>query len=130
MIESIKLMQIELKKQIPNLNRGGCIQFAYYFTNKLKELKIPYKVYAFNYDKIGKTYDTFEAVDHIVVYLDGIGFVDGHKILHKKNERYKRQIKLKNLDRLRSSEYCWNTEYPTRLNPKLEEIINTYINGN
>lgn len=130
MIESIKLMQNELKKEIPNLNKGGCIQFAYYFTNVLKKLNIPYKVYAFNYTKIGRTYNTFEAVDHVVVWLEGIGYLDGHKFISKNPYNYKRHIKLKNLDKLRSSYYCWNSEYNTRFNPKLEEIINKYINDN
>lgn len=130
MKESIELMQIVLKKEIPDLNKGGCIHFAYYFTNVLKKLNIPYKVYGFNTIKIGKTYNTFEAVDHIVVYLDGIGYLDGHKFLSKNPYRYQRHIKLKNLDKLRSSYYNWNYEYDIRLNPKLEKIINKYINDN
>lgn len=124
--KQVELMQSEIKEKIPSLNCGGCIHFAYYFTERLKELKIPYKVYSFNNWATGKTYSTFKSVHHITVYIDRIGFVDGYKTVQHKNKRYKCHIRLKDLNRLRWRS-DWNHEYNVNCNQLLEKIINKYI---
>ena len=124
----IAIIQEKLSQKISTLNNGGCIHFAYYFSLALKRLKIPYKVYlAHSWRPIGNTYATFIAVSHVVVYVEGIGYIDGHNTDFSIKEQYKycRQTKL-NLDILRSS-YKWNDAYRWKNNKTLEKIINTYL---
>lgn len=123
--KKIKALQKEINKKIPDLNSGGCIWFGFYFSKALADIGIPYKVYGFNYEKIGRTYGSFESVNHIMVYIDGIGFIDGYKTVDKYEARVKRHIKL-NVLKLATG-YQWNTYYDTDYNNDLEEIINTYI---
>lgn len=123
----IKSMQRELRQAIPNLNFGGCIHFAYYFTKALKKAGIDYKVYGFHHSPIGKTYETFGSIAHVTVWIENIGFVDGHETDgHYIDYDYKNHIKLKNLNRLRY-EYEWNPSYDLEDNEVLEKIINKYI---
>ena len=86
LIENIKEMQEKIKNNIPAINCGGCIHFAFYFSEKLKSLNIPYKIYCFNSEPIGRrTYNTFRPVDHVVVYIERIGYIDGKKIIKSKS---------------------------------------------
>jgi hypothetical protein len=126
-------MQYELQQKINELNNGGCIHFAYYFSEALKNLKIPHKVYlAHVWRKIGNTYATFHAVSHVVVFIEGIGYIDGHETVDQEDMecsyKYCRQTKL-NLDNLRCN-YEWNSTYRWHNNVKLKKIINTYISDN
>lgn len=127
---SILKMQQKLQEEIPDLNRGGCIWFAVYFVDILKQKKIPYKVYSCNdYEGTGRTYKEFNGSSHIVIYIDNLGYFDGHKFInHLNNFRYIKHLKLKNLQRLAEKEGCWNNEYDkSEYNNKLEQIIKNYI---
>lgn len=126
-------MQQKLRCKVYELNNGGCIHFAYYFSEALKKLNIPYKVYLTHaWGKIGNTYATFRAVSHVMVYVEGIGYIGGHDTIEKEdvkiNYRYCVRTKL-NLDNLRNN-YEWNSMYNLQNNIKLEKIINTYISDN
>lgn len=130
-------MQKELEKTIPYLNHGGCIWFAYYFEKALKRLNIPYKIYAYHHEPIGTTYDSFDGVAHVVVYVENIGLVDGHIMWSNltfysngesiKRYSYKSKLRFKNIHKLATGR-GWNRTYRKDIyNSKLETIINTYI---
>jgi len=121
-------MQEMLQKKIPDLNSGGCIWFAVYFTKILKEKGIPYKVYSCNYyNGTGKTYSSFDGSTHIVLYTNDLGYFDGHRIIKSLNYRYISHLKLKNLKRLAEKEGCWNDWYDIDQNKTLEKIIKNCV---
>jgi hypothetical protein len=115
--------------EIRNISYGGCIHFAYYCSKRFKELNIPHSVYLFDYVPVYNNYKHFESVTHVGIYtpetggFDGLNFKDFKKIYD-----YKRKVTL-NLDKLRN-DYEWCHIYDTSQNERLEQLINTYINGN
>lgn len=124
--EVIEKIQEELKHHIPYLNHGGCIHFAYYFSNVLDLLNIDYKIYALNCDTIGRTYNTFAPVNHIVVFIDGIGFVDGH--VTEVNPRYKCKCQIKLNPNVLRKQYRWNNYYDIEDNKVIKEVLKKYFN--
>lgn len=128
LLNQIKLMQSEIIDNIDNLNSGGCIHFAYYCSKRLTQLKIKHKVLFASFNsKIKYTYDDFESVSHVMVYIPRVGYFDGYKFEKdvKSNYKYLKFLDL-NLNILRN-EYPWNDFYNTKQNRKLETIINNYI---
>ena len=130
--EQVSRLQKEIRKSIDALNSGGCINFAYYFSKKLRELNIDHKVVFTDYDKINFTYKKFAAVSHVLIYVDNIGWIDGEETYtntsFKKN--YVRQLKkipLVKLNNLRSYKYGWNNWYEKSQDTKLEKLINKHI---
>lgn len=129
----IRNLQEELIDSLEFINYGGCVHFAYYFSNALKELKIDHKVVFLanrsNIDESIKNYDTFS---HIMIHIPKIGYVDGHDTFKTKRDlnsyesmRKKSSKKTDlNLFRMRPG---WNTEYDTSNNEYLEATINKYI---
>lgn len=129
LVDEISKLQAVLNKEVPDLNCGGCIHFAYYMSKRLKELNIEHSVFLFDYIPVYNSYKHFKTVTHVGVYIPGIEGFDGHKFRpFKKMFDYRRKVTL-NLDKLRN-DYEWNYEYDTSQNQKLEQFINTYINGN
>lgn len=125
--ETIILMQKELRKKVIDLNSGGCIHFAGYFSKALQRKKIPHKVYCGNYScSIGRTYSTFDSVSHVVVLIEDIGYIDGYSTKNNLDYTYRAQIKLRNFKRL-GFDYEWNNAYDIDQNELVEEIINKYI---
>ena len=128
--DNLSSMQAELQKFIPNLISGGCIHFAYYFSKALKKLGVPYKVYmASSYRrKFGNSYKSFTPVSHILVFVEDVGFIDGHETLETLKDWYACHavLKLQNLNKLRF-EYEWNDYYSLASNNLLEQTINKYI---
>lgn len=129
----IESMQEELCDRIYSLNSGGCIHFAHYFSKALKNLGVPYKIYALDRNELYfSSYGNFHSVNHVVVYVEGIGYIDGHETVKDPREsyRYRRHIKLKDTDRLRF-DYDWSPFYSGGYyNPILEKIVNKYISDN
>ncbi len=125
-------IQKELLNKVPDLNWGGCIQFAYYFSNTLNLLNIPHKVLLCNKpcDGIpGRSYCKFRAVSHVILYVEGIGYFDGHKIMSKEylRETYSfiRTTKL-DLNLLRTN-YEWNDWYNISDNKIIINTIKKYL---
>jgi len=118
----IKLMQVDLNRRIPNLNSGGCVQFAYFFSKKLKSLNVPHRVYYLDYYQDELIGDTCE---HVVVYIRNIGYIDGYK-----TKRHVDQFKLTrdDINKTRKSPY-WNTLYNKNYNRLISQTINEYFDG-
>ena len=130
--EQVSGLQKEIRKSIDALNSGGCINFAYYFSKKLRELNIDHKVVFTDYDKINFTYKKFVAVSHVLIYIDNIGWIDGEETYTNDSfkKTYARQLKkisLVKLNNLRSYKYGWNVWYERSQNAKLEKLINKHI---
>ena len=104
-------IQRELKDKIHTLNYGGCIHFAYYLSDALNTIGIPHKVYFCDYytENLGNSFKTFDSCYHVVVYVKGIGFIDGHFTKRKSPYPYNRVYKF-DLDRARKI-YSWNRTY-------------------
>lgn len=129
LLDQIQNLHEVLKKEIVNLNYGGCIHFAYFCSKRLRVLNIPHSVYLFDYVPINNTYKHFKSVTHVGIYTPETGGFDGVKFKDfKKIYDYQRKVTL-NLEKLRS-DYEWCSVYDTSQNEKLEQLINTYINGN
>lgn len=125
-------MQKKIQKTIPRLNSGGCIYFANYFSKALDRLNIPNQVY-FVYKKgeDSLSLKNFCGVTHVVVYIKGIGFVDGYRTytdMKQLKEYYFNLFNVKkvriNLDKIVDRKY-WNPKYNTDYNTKLSKIIAT-----
>ena len=128
LVDQISKLQEVLADEIPTLNLGGCIHFAYYCSKRLRELNIEHSVFLFDYVPVYNAYKHFKGVTHVALYIPGIEGFDGHKFSpFKRLYDYRRKVTL-NLDRLRN-DYEWNHDYDTRNNQKLEELVNTYIYG-
>ena len=125
--ERIILIQNELNSKVYSLNSGGCIHFAYYLCSALETLGIPHKPYFCDWYDLGTTYSTFSSCDHVMVYIPGIGYVDGHKTREDLSEyRRKRNIKL-NLHKLRTN-YSWNPYYKKGVyNKVVSKTIKKYL---
>lgn len=122
-------LQERINSNISEINFGGCIHFAYYFSKKLNELNIPHKVFFGNYDSIDLRYEYLDSVNHVMIYIEGIGYIDGKKTLTSSpNYRYKRCLKVseKKLNTMRKT--CdWNNWYETSNNTYLSKLINKFI---
>jgi hypothetical protein len=136
--ELVYKMQVDIRKSIHSLNNGGCIHFAYYFSKALKSVNIPHRILLTNQEPIDIRYDYFEPVSHVLVYIPGIGYIDGYELFPTQvsyfdqwsNERYQRHFNLTNkkLNNLRN-DYQWNRNYSISQNRRLEKIIQKHING-
>lgn len=134
LLNVINRIQRELSWNLEELNSGGCIHFAYYFSNALSLLDIPHKIFLCNrkeYGKVYRTYQDFMSVSHVLVYIDGIGFIDGHKCTSLKEVKREYAYRISSfkmdLDRLRR-EYEWNWMYdPEEGNPMVIDTIKKYL---
>lgn len=129
LVDEIAKLQEVLREEIPWLNMGGCIHFAYYCSERLKQLNIKHSVYLFDYIPVYSTYKHFKSVTYVGIYIPGIEGFDGHKFKpFKKVYDYHRKVNL-SLDKLRK-DYEWADGYDVNNNSKLKQLINTYINDN
>ena len=132
MLENINALQIELRDKIEELNSGGCIYFAYYFSKRLRELQIPHKIVFCDYSKYLPDLIKKEvAMNHVMVHINNIGYIDGHDTFKtKKTVPYrcieKRSLKQVNLDNFINNG-CWSNCYDKNDNIYLESAINKYI---
>ena len=74
---NIESLQDKISRSIRDINEGGCIHFAYYFSKRLAELKIFHKILFVDIDPIDLTYNGFVPVNHVLVWIPEIGYVDG-----------------------------------------------------
>lgn len=135
MKELIELMQEEIYSEIQYLNNGGCATFAYFLSRNLTKLNIPHQITLCddNEECIDDGFTGDYEVFHVLVYIPGIGHVDGYKTRTKSEllESYE-EVKTDFYD-LSDLEYyafngSWNNYYDTDQNNLLESIINEYIN--
>lgn len=130
--KEIKELQKEISEYIANINNGGCIQFAYFFSKKLKELKIPYKICLANDREISFTYNKFNPPEHVLVYIPKIGYVDGKRTFNFKRLKNKyqtfrtKEISLHKIYSFKEN-YSWNYAYNKNQNGLLEKLINDII---
>lgn len=130
--EKIENMQKELNEKIHHLNSGGCIHFAFYFSKQLEELNIPHKIFFGDRDRINITKDYFDTVNHVMVYISKLGYVDGYTTIKYAKLEY-RKTKLMKID-LSPKEirfhWDWSPLYDTTQNILLQSIIKKHINDN
>lgn len=135
MEELIESMQEEIRSEIQCLNDGGCATFAYFLSKNLKKLNIPHQITLCddNEEYVDGGFEGFYEVLHVLVYIPGIGYIDGYKTRSKSNllEDYK-EIKTDFYDLWDLEHYAfngeWNYVYDTDQNDLLESIIDEYIN--
>lgn len=135
MEELIKLMQEEIHSEIKYLNYGGCAKFAYFLSRNLTKLNVPYEITLCddNEEAIEEGFMGDYEVMHVLVYLPGIGHVDGYSTRTKSELLEKYEEIRTDFYYLSDLEYYafngdWNTTYNTNQNELLESIINKYIN--
>lgn len=132
LVEKISKLQKFNKRNICDLNQGGCIQFAYYFSKELKKLKVNHEVVLLDYSTIKKYYfEAFISVNHVLVYIPTIGYVDGintysEEYLFKKYDLSPIPDKFPlNKYRLKAN---WNTDYNKRkFNPILKKQLKNQL---
>jgi hypothetical protein len=130
--KKIKALQKDIKSSIDNINKGGCIHFAYFLSKKLSFLKIPHKVVLIDRSqKIDIRNNFFVGANHAFVFIDGIGYVDGEETCKSYVTNwypYKRSFKsVKKLDYFRNMPDIWSDIYDTEDNFLLEDLINKHI---
>lgn len=134
--KNIAQMQSNIRDEIYAINRGGCIHFAYYFSKRLHELKIPHKI-TFLYDDymFSTKISEFESATHVLVYIPEIGYVDGETTYDKSelrgshyHYRNRKTVKLsvKTLNLFRNTPH-WNPTYSKHQNNNLKDIIYSHI---
>ena len=131
MEEKINKLQKEILKKIKCINQGGCIHFAYYFSKRLRELGIKHSI-VFQHDTyFTLTYKNYIPSHHVVVYIEGIGYIDGESTMQSFEDgmsvvRFSERISLTKLDYFRNK-FEWNFIYDKSQNRKVEKLINKYI---
>lgn len=135
MEELLNEMQITIKNSIEYLNYGGCAKFAYYLSVELTKLGIFHKISLCDrFPKyIDEGFNNKYEVEHVLVYIPKIGYIDGYKTRNLKQlkQRYNYVSSKKyNLDKLKeyAFEGDWNSFYETSQNSSLKRIIKLYIN--
>ena len=131
MKDKINKLQKKISKEIDCINSGGCIHFAYYFSKRLRELRIEHSVAFRHPSQFDLTYAGYFPSEHVAIYIEGIGYIDGESTVQDFKEDYyivrvSRSISLKKLNYFRN-EYEWNDWYDTKQNRKVEQLINKYI---
>ena len=131
MKDKIKKLQREIFKEISWINNGGCIHFAYYFSKRLRELGIEHSVAFRHKTQFDLTYARYGPSQHVAIYIEGIGYIDGESTVQDFKEDYyivrvSKSVSLKKLDYFRN-EYKWNNLYDTEQNRKVEQLIYKYI---
>jgi len=135
LIEVIKDIQ-NVTCKINDINRGGCVHFAYYLSNALKRHGYDHKLVLLNiWQKVNLNLFNNEGCSHIVVYIKEIGYIDA-KIIHKSyldfyklnyynNNIYKYSLpKNYSLEEIRNAKF-WNNTYDRRYNKFIERTINS-----
>ena len=131
MEDKINKLQKEISKEIKFINQGGCIHFAYYFSKRLRELGIKHSI-VFQHDTyFTLTYKNYIPSQHVVVYIEGIGYIDGESTMQSFEDgmsvvRFSERISLTKLDYFRNK-FEWNFIYDKSQNRKVEKLINKYI---
>ena len=128
----IKSMQEEIRKNIYSLNCGGCIHFAFYFSKRLEELNIPHKIFLGNKNSTKIDVSNFEPVNHVMVYVHKLGYIDGYKTVRFAKLSFRRHV-LTNINLNRRSirnHPNWNSDYDVSQNRLLNTIIKKHINDN
>jgi hypothetical protein len=128
--KQISKLQKDIKNNVNNINRGGCIHFAYFLSKKLTFLKIPHKIVLCCSSPISPRLE--EGVNHVFVSVGNIGFIDGVSTYKYIPDRYyyTKNIKsLQKIDRYRNMSYCWSDLYDVKNNILVEKLIddNIYI---
>ena len=131
MKDKINKLQKKISKEIDSINNGGCIHFAYYFSKRLRELGIEHSVAFRHTTQFDLTYARYDPSQHVAIYIEGIGYIDGESTVQDFKEDYyivkvSKSISLKKLNYFRN-EYEWNDWYDTKQNRKVEQLINKYI---
>lgn len=132
--EHLERIIINIQKRIPpsaNINSGGCIQFAYYFSLALQKAGINhawtfYESSGFKYEQLPRY-----GCNHVTIYIPRIGFVDGEIITpvvetHINKKEYG-VINYKNMDLeeikgIKDGD-AWNYWYDRKFNSELESVI-------
>ena len=131
MEDKINKLQKEISKEIKCINQGGCIHFAYYFSKRLRELGIKHSI-VFQHDTyFTLTYKNYIPSRHVVVYIEGIGYIDGESTMQSFEDgmsvvRFSERISLTKLDYFRNK-FEWNFMYDESQNREVEKLINKYI---
>ena len=135
--KNIIALQKEIFEKIRYINSGGCIHFAYYMAKKLEKLNIPYNIIFIDMTSIVTNLDCFKAVDHVVVYVKGIGFFDGTDLWKNKSEFIARydgyyittvsNIRSDDLKVLTDYNFGWNKLYKIENNILLEQLIDKHL---
>lgn len=128
--DKILKMQDEIQENIENLNSGGCIHFAKYFSDHLTSLGISHKIFFGNYWRREViSLDPFTPVSHVMVYINNIGYVDGYKILKYAKLKYRsnKLVEMRLQDKEILSHRDWNNRYQKYQNKLLQQIIKKHI---
>lgn len=135
--EVIEDIQYKVTKNIKDINRGGCIHFAYYLSETLKKYGFAHKIIAINeiyYPDFEKMFNYNDSCRHIMVYIKGIGYIDGqatYSTIKEHSKAHRLEIisqqfpKNFDLNKLREMSDMWNPLYDIRFNSKLEYYIKT-----
>lgn len=120
----IEKMQIKILKNIRNLNDGGCCRFAYYFSERLKELGIEHSIYFCSdyYYHLFSTLKDFETPQHVFVHIKGIGFIDGYAT-YQSGICYSKKVKIQYSVKKALKAGNWNTLYDVSQDKTLKKII-------
>ena len=130
--EDIKELQWEIQDSICNLNKGGCMHFAYFFSKKLVELTVEHSIYFVNNFPILVSYRDFNPPMHIMIFISNIGYIDGYstyksrgavRVEYSTQFNYRHtKLSLKKMNCFRNAR-GWNWMYDTDQNIHLEKLI-------
>ena len=128
LLRQLWALEQDITKKVSHINWGGCVHFAYFLSKRLRELGIDHKIGYLHWDKIDMRYKNMSSINHVTVYIDGIGFIDGEEILKHPYTTYKKieRTSLKKLDYYRKN--CqWNPDYDKRQNMLVKNLIYKHI---
>lgn len=138
----LKAIILNISKSLKNgfINSGGCICFAYYMSLYLEKCDIKHDIIAIDYDYELASADNFCEIgaNHVMIYIDGIGYIDSNKILVTRNHvlTYSNILVIDktNLKKALDNKDIWNPTYDRRYNSTISRVLNKnfkpYLDGN
>lgn len=114
--KGLEELQQYLIKKVKYLNCGGCIRFAYYFSEYLTYNNIQHKIVFASPKKINFNlkHRNKLMIYHVLVYIPTIGYIDGHDTRSYADLDYyfikQRKLKLEQLAKWMTKKK-WNNDY-------------------
>lgn len=130
-------------KNIPYLNHGGCIHFAYFMSKGLSELGVNHKIiglFNISYGGFNKNFDFVkefieDGCSHLLIYIKGIGYFDGTDFIKhpsdfdRRYEYFIRELPLHlDYNDIRKNKRIWNSSYDRTYNKFIERVIKNKVN--
>jgi len=127
--EIIKNIQQTL--DVPHINSGGCVHFAYFLSQKLTKFGYAHQIVVINHTWENDPIESlpFDGCSHMVVFIPKIGYIDAEETYQKISDMPYRSVqsgilpKNYKLNPVRHNKRIWNNWYNRKYNRLIQKTI-------